>query len=109
MKGVYPPRSPYRFNVIGVELLGSIYERYLGNTIRTTAQQAHVEEKPEVRHTGGVYYTPGWVVRYIVAKTISPLLAKPYIPLLREDNTRSGFFELEQFQSVRDHLPSFPS
>lgn len=33
------------------------------------------------------------------------LLYKPHIPLLREDNTRAGFFELEQFQAVRDHLP----
>jgi hypothetical protein len=34
------------------------------------------------------------------------ILHKPYIPLLREDNTRTGFFELEQFVSVRDHLPT---
>ena len=34
------------------------------------------------------------------------LLHKPHIPLLREDNTRIGFFELDQFQRVRDHLPS---
>lgn len=34
------------------------------------------------------------------------LLHKPHIPLLREDNTRTGFFEREQFDSVRGHLPS---
>lgn len=33
------------------------------------------------------------------------ILHKPYIPLLREDNTRTGFFEWEQFASVRLHLP----
>ncbi len=55
---LYPPQSPYRFDVIGVELLGSIYERYLGKTIRPTAKQVRVEEKPEVRKAGGVYYTP---------------------------------------------------
>ncbi|MGB7668995.1 MAG: type I restriction endonuclease, partial [Candidatus Acidiferrales bacterium] len=54
---LYPPQSPYRFDVIGVELLGSIYERYLGSTIRVTAKRIFVEEKPEVRHAGGVYYT----------------------------------------------------
>jgi hypothetical protein len=31
---LYPPKSPYRFDVIGVELLGSIYERYLARFIR---------------------------------------------------------------------------
>ncbi len=67
---LYPPRSPYRFDVIGVELLGSIYERYLGNTLRVTAKRVYVEEKPEVRKAGGVYYTPQYIVDYIVKNTV---------------------------------------
>ncbi len=34
------------------------------------------------------------------------LLAAPHIPMLREDNARQGFFEREQFEAVRRHLPS---
>jgi integrase len=34
------------------------------------------------------------------------LFHKPHIPSLQENNTRTGFFELEQFVSVRDHLPA---
>ena len=30
---------------------------------------------------------------------------KPHIPMLREDNTRTGFFEPDQFRSVLAHLP----
>lgn len=71
---LYPPKSPYRFDVIGVELLGSIYERYLGNTIRPTAKQVRVEEKPEVRKAGGVYYTPKYVVDYIVKNTVGKII-----------------------------------
>jgi hypothetical protein len=33
------------------------------------------------------------------------ILHTPHVPLLREDNTRTGFFELEQFRSVISHLP----
>ena len=33
------------------------------------------------------------------------LLHAPYIPLLREDNIRQGFFERDQFESVRAQLP----
>mgnify|MGYP003352166950 CR=1 FL=1 len=33
------------------------------------------------------------------------LLHKPHIPLLREDNIRSGFFESDQFARVVTHLP----
>jgi integrase len=34
------------------------------------------------------------------------LFHKPHIPLLREENTRIGFFEAEQFASMRNHLPA---
>lgn len=66
--------GPYRFDVIGVELLGSIYERYLGKTIRVTASRAIVEDKPEVRKAGGVYYTPRYIVDYIVEQTVGKLI-----------------------------------
>jgi hypothetical protein len=66
--------GPYRFDVIGVELLGSIYERYLGKTIRVTATRAMVEDKPEVRKAGGVYYTPKYIVEYIVEQTVGKLI-----------------------------------
>ena len=62
--------SPYDFNAIPIHILGSIYERFLGKVIRATAKQAKVEEKPEVRKAGGVYYTPEFIVRYIVDRTV---------------------------------------
>ena len=34
------------------------------------------------------------------------LLFKPKIPMLREDNVRTGFFEAEQFAAVCAHLPT---
>ncbi len=71
---LYPPKSPYRFDVIGVELLGAIYERYLGKTIRPTAKTVRVEEKPEVRKAGGVYYTPKYIVDYIVKNTVGKII-----------------------------------
>jgi type I restriction-modification system DNA methylase subunit len=70
IESLYFPKSRYRFDAIGVELLGSIYERYLGSTIRVTPQRVKVEEKPEVRKAGGVYYTPKYIVDYIVKNTV---------------------------------------
>jgi type I restriction-modification system DNA methylase subunit len=71
---LYFPKSRYRFDAIGVELLGSIYERYLGSTIRVTPQRVKVEEKPEVKKAGGVYYTPKFIVDYIVKNTVGKLI-----------------------------------
>jgi adenine-specific DNA-methyltransferase len=67
--------SPYDFNAIPIHILGSIYERFLGKVIVATAQRARVEEKPEVRKAGGVYYTPTYIVRYIVENTVGKLIA----------------------------------
>jgi type I restriction-modification system DNA methylase subunit len=67
--------SPYDFNAIPIHILGSIYERFLGKVIVTTDKRARVEEKPEVRKAGGVYYTPEYIVRYIVENTVGKLIA----------------------------------
>jgi adenine-specific DNA-methyltransferase len=61
------PNSPYNFATIPIHILGSIYERFLGKII---TDGARIVEKPEVRKAGGVYYTPEYIVRYIVANTV---------------------------------------
>jgi hypothetical protein len=105
---LYPPKSPYRFDVIGVELLGSIYERYLGKTIRPTGKQVRVEEKPEVRKAGGVYYTPQFVVDYIVKNTVGKLIegkTPKQIEKLRilDPACGSGSFLIGAFQCLIDY------
>jgi hypothetical protein len=72
---LYYPDSPYEFSVLPADILGSVYERFLGKTIRLTdGHQAKIEEKPEVRKAGGVYYTPSYIVDYIVQNTLGKLL-----------------------------------
>lgn len=66
--------SPYDFNAVPIHILGSIYERFVGKVIVTTDKRARVEEKPEVRKAGGVYYTPEYIVRYIVENTVGKLI-----------------------------------
>lgn len=66
---------PYEFSVLPADLLGRIYEQFLGERIVLEAnRQTTIELKPEVRKSGGVYYTPAPIVDYIVAKTVGPLL-----------------------------------
>ena len=73
---LYYPESPYEFSVFGADILGNVYEQFLGSVIRLTpAHRAVVEQKPEVRKAGGVYYTPKYIVDYIVEHTVGELLA----------------------------------
>jgi hypothetical protein len=66
--------SPYLFSAIPVEILGSVYERFLGKVVRPQGRGITIEEKPEVRKAGGVYYTPRYIVDYIVEQTAGKLL-----------------------------------
>jgi len=100
--------GPYDFAIIGVELLGSIYERYLGKTIHVTAKRAVVEEKPEVRKAGGVYYTPRDIVGYIVEQTVGKMIegkTPAQIAKLRilDPACGSGSFLLAAYQKLIDY------
>ena len=66
---------PYVFSEIPIEILGSAYEQFLGKQIKIDAgHRAKIEEKPEVRKAGGVFYTPQYVVDYIVENTVGKLI-----------------------------------
>jgi len=65
----------YEFSVIPPAILGQVYEQFLGKVIRLTeTHQAKVEYKPEVKKAGGVFYTPVYIVEYIVKHTVGELV-----------------------------------
>jgi hypothetical protein len=72
---IYPPDGPWNFAAIGDDILGIVYERFLGNVVTVKGSQAVIEEKPEVRHAGGVYYTPRFVVDSIIRRVVGPKIA----------------------------------
>ncbi|MCU0872099.1 MAG: Eco57I restriction-modification methylase domain-containing protein [Pirellulaceae bacterium] len=75
IRKLYYPESPYEFSVLGADILGQVYEQFLGKVIRLTpGHRAVVEDKPEVKKAGGVYYTPTYIVEYIVKNTVGKLL-----------------------------------
>jgi len=110
IENLYYPKSPYNFKVINVEILGSAYERFLGNTLRLTAShQVKVEQKPEVRKAGGVYYTPEFVVDYIVKSTIGKIVEGKSPEQIK--NVRildmacgSGTFLVRAYQYLLDYI-----
>ncbi len=80
IEDLLPQNSPYNFAVLPVEILGTIYERFLGRVVNATALRVKIEDKPEVRKAGGVYYTPQYIVNYIVQNTVGKLLADCQTP-----------------------------
>ena len=62
--------TPYDFAAIGADVLGAIYEQYL-----TWVQ---IPDEQDRKKKQGVYYTPRFVVSYIVRNTLSRALESSY-------------------------------
>jgi len=105
---LYYPNSPYEFSVLPADILGQVYEQFLGKVIRLTeGHQAKVEDKPEVKKAGGVYYTPTYIVDYIVKNTVGKLIEEKTpkdISKLKilDPACGSGSFLLGAFQRLLD-------
>ena len=105
---LYVPNSPYVFKIIPVEILGNAYERFLGKTITVnTRHQIVIEEKPEVRKAGGVFYTPQYIVNYIVQNTVGRLVegkTPEFVAELRilDPSCGSGSFLIGTYQFLLD-------
>lgn len=71
---LYWPGGPYAFAAMSADILGQVYERFLGKVIEIDGDTVTVEDKPEVKKAGGVFYTPEYIVDYIVKHTVGRLL-----------------------------------
>ncbi|MDD2774218.1 MAG: TaqI-like C-terminal specificity domain-containing protein [Elusimicrobiales bacterium] len=109
IQSLYYPECPYEFSVLPVSILGNIYEQFLGRTIRQTETGLiKIEEKPEVRKAGGVYYTPEYIVDYIVRHTVGEKikgLAPHQIEKLKvlDPACGSGSFLIVAYQCLLDY------
>jgi type I restriction-modification system DNA methylase subunit len=109
----YP--SPYAFDAMPVEILGTAYEQFLGKVIRITpAHHAKIEEKPEVRKAGGVYYTPQYIVEYIVKNTVGKLIDKKTLKEISkikivDPACGSGSFLIGAYQYLMDFHKNYYS
>ncbi len=71
---LYYPQSPYTFAVVETEVLGEIYEQFLGEVITVSDGAVEVVSTPEVREGGGVVPTPRYVADAIVGRALASVL-----------------------------------
>lgn len=108
-KNLYYPESPYEFSVISPEILGTVYEQFLGSRISLTeGHRAKIEVKPEMRHQGGVFYTPQVIVKDIIENTVGKAIKGK--SLRQIENIKiidiacgSGSFILGAYKYLLDH------
>jgi hypothetical protein len=69
-RGVYG----YNFKTLTIDIMGSAYERYLAHQISVEGERVCIKEAEKLRKKEGIYYTPPYVVDYIVEKTVKPVV-----------------------------------
>ena len=65
----------YNFDLISADVLGAIYEDYIGHVLEARGRGVEIIDSFETRREGGIYYTPSSIVEYIVRNTVSRKLA----------------------------------
>ncbi len=74
IESLKPEKSVYTLAAMPIEIIGNAYEQFLGEIIVHKGRGLSSEQKPEVQKAGGVYYTPRYIVDYIVNNTIGEKL-----------------------------------
>jgi len=82
--GTKDSQARYSFDEIPGDLLGSIYEQYLGTILQETEKRVKLETKTGKRKKMGIYYTPFYIVDYIVKNTVGEYLKEKTIDEILE-------------------------
>ena len=85
----------YDFSIIPADVLGSVYENYLGYRLQKSKEKkkdgtsAEGSQNLRKRKEQGIYYTPKFVVEYIVKNTLGPVLdsCRDHCRSARSENT----------------------
>jgi type I restriction-modification system DNA methylase subunit len=97
----------YNFSFIDADVLGNIYEQYLGYLLKTTAKKATGEKSKTKRKEQGIYYTPRYIVDYIVKNTLGELLKDRKVDFRKirilDPACGSGSFLIKAFDLLNDY------
>src|SRR3989344_553870 len=103
--GVEGNQERYLFDQIPGDLLGSIYEQYLGTVLQGTEKRVKLESESGKRKKMGIYYTPSYIVDYIVKNTVGEYIKDKTIDEILDVKIvdpacGSGSFLIRAFQEV---------
>ena len=96
----------YEFATINADVLGAVYEQYLAFRAKDPTGEQEIDlSKKRRRKALGIYYTPAYVVHYIVQQTLGKRLSAPDMTAKKAHDLRildpacgSGSFLIEAFR-----------
>jgi hypothetical protein len=111
LKSLYFPESTYSFSVFSSDILGNIYETFLGDIITIRNGKPEVTPKPE-NIDRDIVTTPTHIIRDILRKTLTTRLESKtseeiLSTTIADISCGSGAFLLETYQLIHDTLVDF--
>lgn len=64
----------YDFKIIPADVLGAVYENYLGYKLEQSKKKNKIGKDSKKRKEHGIYYTPEAIVNYIIQNALVPVL-----------------------------------
>ncbi len=77
----------YDFSLMSSDVMGAVYERFLAHKLLQDGGRVVIEDTDELRKKEGIYYTPQYIVDYIVSHTLGEKIK----PILAEAKTLLGY------------------
>ncbi len=77
----------YDFSRMSQDVMGSVYERFLAHNLQQDGGRIVIEDTDELRKKEGIYYTPQYIVDYIVEHTLGEKIK----PILNEAKALLGY------------------
>ncbi|HOJ64980.1 MAG TPA: N-6 DNA methylase, partial [Spirochaetota bacterium] len=97
----------YDFSAIEADVLGNIYEQYLGHILKKSEKRAKLTKSHAHRKEQGIYYTPTYIVDYIVRNTLGELLkdkkVNPEKIRVLDPACGSGSFLIKAFDVLNEY------
>lgn len=91
----------YDFSAIDADVLGTMYEQYLGNILKKTSTRGKLTEEKTHRKEQGIYYTPTYIVDYIIKNTVGELAKNKKLDMkaikILDPSCGSGSFLMKSF------------
>jgi len=97
----------YDFSIIDADVLGTVYEQYLSHILKKTEKRAMISENHAHKKEQGIYYTPTYIVDYIVRNALGELLEKKNVNIEKirvlDPACGSGSFLIKAFDVLNEH------
>jgi type I restriction-modification system DNA methylase subunit len=102
----------YDFSLMSSDVMGAVYEKFLAHKLAQKDGRIVVEDTDELRKKEGIYYTPRYIVDYIVAHTlgekINPILAEAKA-LLGYKNFKGAYDKICELSQIKVLDPAMGS